>query len=232
MQTIVYKRPALGQQARLGSLYDARTDRFLPETILTEMSKEDIESIELNQATTIFSNSDTHKDKFEMMAIGPEFMATILAGSTNLQGSGNYLTEQRASFPSAHRAMHYSLHTSEDKLNLFGNSAGQHIDVNQFNRQEPTHIVTEIVWGAHCVISATRRISSEEDRDTAQKSLEDTFNQLETDHHPKPVLRQFSGQFYSSGGDAKDQALAIKVYTDLQSEGHVAVEISLRQNNT
>ncbi|KAH7131981.1 hypothetical protein B0J11DRAFT_455530 [Dendryphion nanum] len=218
MQSTIYKRPALGQRASLGALYDARTDSFLSESIFNTTNVNPAVNVQdLNNATKTFGLDDTYKEKFQKMGVGPELMATILASSFDLGGSGDYLNEPRAQFPSVHRAMHYSLQTVEERLDLFGNNQIQYVDRSQLTRPEPTHILTEIRWGAKCIISATRRIPPHEDHHTASSSLQDAFSNFETSDSSSLIARQFSGQFGTNGA-RNDTTLDVKLYTDLQPD--------------
>jgi len=223
MQSVILDLPALGQKAQLGSLFNARTDSFMEESILHQPPSEGVEVSELNRAKTIIGTSDTYKEKFEKMNIGPELTATILAGSSNIQGTGEYVSEPRAAFPNVHRAWHYSLQTIEERLNLLGSAAIQSIDTSQLQRQEPTHVVTRIVWGANCIVSATRRISAHEDREDAQKALEDEFSAMGAGQRPGPARRVFSGQFPGLAR-TEDQSLEVKCYSDMDLDGHVGVD--------
>lgn len=157
------------------------------------------------------------------MGIGPELTATILAGSTKISGTGNYVSAPRASFPSVHRSWRYSLNTIEETLNLLGGAANQSIDKSQLTNSEPTHVVMKIVWGASCVVAATRRLSANEDRNDAQKSLEDAFSALGAGQRPGTSRRLFSGQLQAPTGST-DQPVDVKCYSDLDDDGHTKVE--------
>jgi GTPase SAR1 family protein len=213
MQTTIYKRPALGQFANIGCLYNARTDSFLPENVLTEIPYEAVEITDLNRAETKIGYNDTYQEKFDKMAICPELMATVLAGAGSLQRSGGYLNEQLNSFPTAHRALHYSLHTVQEKLNLFSNIQTK-INASQLTHPEVTHIVTEIIWGANCIVSATRRLIPDEDPNASQKSLEKAFEVFEKDEaKDMSKARHFTGQFQASDTN-RDDHLEVRLYSD------------------
>lgn len=224
MQTAIYKRPALGQCFGLGSLYNARTDNFLPDSLLTEILDGSVQVTELSRAETTFGDDDTYQEKFDKMAVCPDLMATVLAGPGNIQGSGGYLNEQRHSFPTVHRAMHYSLQTVEEKLHLFGNNINDHIDTNQLMQPEATHIVTEIIWGANCIVSATRRLLLDEDRNAAQSSLKKAFEIFEHDEaKATPTPRRYKGQFHVSNENV-DQPLKVGLYSDFPSNNKLQVQ--------
>jgi len=92
------------------------------------------------------------------MKLNSDLGATVLTRSVDIRGSGAYLNEQRPDFPTVHQALYYTLETVHEKLNLSDGSIKDYLDAEQLNNQLATHIVTEITWGASCIVSATKRL--------------------------------------------------------------------------
>ena len=112
-------RPALGQKANVGSLFDARADRFLPDSLLGDAAPAELTSsttIDKRQKTLI--ESDSIKEKFAKFGMNNELIASFLAGMVSPQGSARYLTQKRSPLPTLNRALLYTLTTRQENLNF------------------------------------------------------------------------------------------------------------------
>ena len=75
------KRPALGQAAPLGGLYDARNDTFVPVSVLrTPPPEEAVTRMDIPSSDIKYSRADSFKEKFHQLDIGPSLSASFLAG--------------------------------------------------------------------------------------------------------------------------------------------------------
>lgn len=89
MASPVLKRPALGQVATLGSLYDARSDAFLPLSLFDEPLRSDAVETTQHQSPAIkVINGDTFTEKFDACGIDGELGVSVLAGLAKVEGSG------------------------------------------------------------------------------------------------------------------------------------------------
>ena len=80
-------RPALGQMASLGSLYDARTDSFISLSLLrTTPPPAAVVTIANHSMDVKFSMTDTHKEKFDRMGVSAELSAGFLVGLVSVEG--------------------------------------------------------------------------------------------------------------------------------------------------
>src|SRR3981189_476246 len=92
------QRPVLGQWAELGALYDARTDKFVPFSLLKSAPPAAaVRVIGHNTSEVQLSFSDSYAEKFSKMKVGAELSASFLSGLINVDGSGRYLRETRDS---------------------------------------------------------------------------------------------------------------------------------------
>src|SRR2546429_233264 len=102
-----FKRPSLGQKAKLGTLYDSRRDAFLTESLITGDIPEDaVTSVLLNQSKSLVGTSASLKEKFEKFGIGKELMTSFLAGMVEPRGSARYLAKKHDALPVVHRALY------------------------------------------------------------------------------------------------------------------------------
>lgn len=164
------KRPALGQVASLGTLYDARSDTFMP--LSTPPSNEHsflrgspsarvITTTNIPTSDVKLSRNDTYKDKFDHMGIGPELGASFLAGLIGVEESGCYLNHERDGNLGMQASLHYNITTVHEKLE-FGTGE---VKVLAFKKLEgsATHVVAEITWGARCIVTAKHQLSGGSD---------------------------------------------------------------------
>ena len=151
----ILKRPALGQIAPLGGLYDARSDTFIPLSLLKDVPPDSAVDTKQNHSTDIkFSKTDTYKEKFDRLDVEPELSASFLAGLVKVEGSGRYLSEKRETNRVIQSSMHYSITTVEEELNLTSGDIKKCLAFDTLDSDVATHVVTGISWGAHCVITA------------------------------------------------------------------------------
>lgn len=87
-------RPAFGETAAVGTLYDAKTDKFLASSILkSELAPGVTVREKLGRKDVQLSYYTSYADKFKRLAIGPELGASILCGSVTPGGAGCFLHE-------------------------------------------------------------------------------------------------------------------------------------------
>lgn len=157
------QRPALGQIARIGTLYDARTDAFLPLSLFTDKLPPDaVSTVDPKQKDVRLNFADSHKERFAVMGIEPELGASILAGLVKLGGSAAYLDEIRQPNQMLQAMILYKVVTTQEKLD-FGNGQIRHcIDSKALQSPEATHVVIGIDWGAQTIFSIQHWLSSVE----------------------------------------------------------------------
>jgi GTPase SAR1 family protein len=175
----ISKRPALGQVASLGVLYDARTDSFVPLSILKSTPLPNVARRTDRHSTNIkFSKRDTYKEKFDSLGVNAELSASVLAGLVSVEGSGRFLTEKRDSNFVMQASMHYSVTTVDEELNIMSNEFKDCLASQVLDGSVATHVVTGINWGAQCVITAKREVTVEEDRKQIEGNLDTQFDML------------------------------------------------------
>ncbi|RYP83149.1 hypothetical protein DL769_001455 [Monosporascus sp. CRB-8-3] len=165
MATSILDRPALGQVAALGSLYDARTDTFIPLSLFKTNPPAEVVNTTKNPSTiTQYSEADTYKDRLDFLSVKAELGASILAGLASVEGSGRYLSETHNSNLVAQASMYYSITSVNEKLNLAASGVADCLAFRTFDTDVATHVVVGITWGARCVVSAKRQCIASADR--------------------------------------------------------------------
>ncbi|KAF3914916.1 hypothetical protein ABW20_dc0107937 [Dactylellina cionopaga] len=164
MMPQVLKRPALGQVAALGSLYDARSDSFVGLSLFRSSPPISTVQTTENHTTDIkLTKLDTYKEKFDRLNLHSELGASFLADLFSVEGSARYLTETRDSSHVIQSSMHYRISTVEEELNLISPEAKDCLAFSTLETDIATHVVTGISWGAQCVITAQHRSTHSDD---------------------------------------------------------------------
>ncbi|KAF4636840.1 hypothetical protein G7Y89_g1255 [Cudoniella acicularis] len=212
MSAETLNRAALGQVALLGMLYDARSDQFLPHSALNgALPDEAVNRSNVRPKHQTLISNDSYKDKFEKMGVTSELGASFLAGLVNVEGAGRYLqTPDRGTALTAHRALHYTISTVQESINLAGGNFKDFLSTDQLlSTVSATHFVSGVTWGASCIVSATRTIPSENDRPGVEKALESAFEAFEwTDEWGFDGASTYPPQLKEEFGD-------IMVYSDI-----------------
>lgn len=151
-------RQALGQIATIGSLYDARKDQILTETIFFEpLSTDAIVKDRVPSKECEIEKSGSLMAKFEQLGVSPELGLSYLTGTGPYmtKGSAGHLAQKRTSDAAQEVSvvckevtMHHTLGISTEELQKI-------MDEEVLQTEEATHIVTGIWWGARTVITST-----------------------------------------------------------------------------
>ncbi|KAF8461505.1 hypothetical protein BDZ91DRAFT_829657 [Kalaharituber pfeilii] len=157
---ITITRPALGQLATLGTLYDARTDNFLPISLFNAQIPDSAITRADKRITTFdYCATDSFKEKFSKMGFDADLKASFLAGMVNVEGFGRYLNGTRESSTVVEASMHCKITTEHEILQLMGNDLKDCLHLQNINGGLATHVVTEITWGAYTVVAAKCQLS-------------------------------------------------------------------------
>jgi GTPase SAR1 family protein len=173
------KRPALGNIASLGTFYDARTDTFVPISLLrTAPAAAAVTTTDIHKSDVRFSRTDTYTEKFKSMGVNADLSASVLAGLVNVEGSGRYLLDKRESNLSIQAALHYDITTVQESLNFFANEIKESLAFTQIDGDWATHVVAEIVWGAQNIVTLKRTVTQQEDRNEVEGQFTAAFDKL------------------------------------------------------
>lgn len=173
----VLKRPALGQAAVLGSLYDARNDSFVPISLLqTKPPQEAIDVTEMHSSDVKISRTDSYKEKFKHMDIDAGLSASFLAGLVDVQGSSTYLRQKTENSMSMQASLYYKITTVHQSLNVY--LAKHCFALDQLEGSFGTHVVTDISWGAQCIVTAKCEVAQGDKRSEISGHLDAKLSDL------------------------------------------------------
>ncbi|XP_072027712.1 uncharacterized protein [Amphiura filiformis] len=164
------QRAALGRVAKIGALYDIRTDSFLGDTLFgSKLGDEAVDTVEIRNTSIELVLTDTLQEKFNKLEVETELQASLLAGLVKLNGPGSYFEEERKSARAQRMSLLYNLRTVNEEVMIRQNK--DKIDMNILSPSNgqlvnATHVVVAIDWGAVC--SVTCEYENEEDEDVTE----------------------------------------------------------------
>ncbi|KAJ4417845.1 hypothetical protein N0V85_001675 [Neurospora sp. IMI 360204] len=179
MASSLFKRPALGGVAALGSLYDARNDTFLPQALFKEAPLNAMEVKSKNHMDARLSKAVTFHQKLAELGIGSELGASILAGLVPVSDCGLYLIDQRRhSDHFAQSSLHYSITTVEEQLNLAASGIKELLLIDVLATTKATHVVVGVSWGAQFIVTAHAEAVEPDHLSPLQQRLDQDFQTL------------------------------------------------------
>jgi GTPase SAR1 family protein len=164
------KRPAMGETAKIGTLYNSKNDSFLPCSIFNqELPVHSITTKQIHRKSTKIIYTDSYQDKLKQMEVENEFGVSILCGLVDPRGSGVYLRKRSDNRQCLHGALHHKIASVHEKLHFKSEGLENCVDLTTLG--EATHVVTEIEWGVQSVMAVRQRVL-----DTIQAStIEEKF---------------------------------------------------------
>ncbi|KAH6855985.1 hypothetical protein B0I37DRAFT_402625 [Chaetomium sp. MPI-CAGE-AT-0009] len=147
-------RPALGQTAELGALYDARNDTFVshPHSSLFKHAPP-TDAVAIRPRSLINARTvevRTFKEKCAQLGVDVELGASILAGLVRVDGCAQYLASHNA-IHGAHTSLSYNVTTLDEVLNLVTPGIRDHFAFSTLETDIATHVVVGVRWGANYI---------------------------------------------------------------------------------
>ncbi|TGZ81925.1 hypothetical protein EX30DRAFT_239815 [Ascodesmis nigricans] len=212
------QRPALGQSASLGTLYDARTDTFLPLSLVSGPVPDAAQVIKVfDKAREKFtiSSSDTFKEKFIQFGFNQELQASFLGDFVKPEGSARYLNETRDSNLTQHTSLYHKITTVLEKLDFVAPGLKPCLDFSVLNDSPATHIVAEITWGAYTVVRAEHSVTMRDSKSEVEalESLKAELLALQSD-----VERKEGYTGVEKTSDMKIRQIEVKIFSDVRAD--------------
>ncbi|KAL2808296.1 hypothetical protein BJX63DRAFT_436282 [Aspergillus granulosus] len=166
------KRLSLGQMATIGTLYDARTETFLDQSLLLGETPADVVACTpLNRVETSVVETGSIRERFEKLNVSHELGASLLAGLVPPRGSARYLSQQADIVPTVQRAAVLTVTTKIEQLSFMGGNLSGLLNFDILANSTATHVLTGITWGARAIVSVQRRILQNADREQCSRAL-------------------------------------------------------------
>ena len=213
------QRPAFGQKVTAGTLYDARSERFLPASLLKQdLSSSPILITDIQKPDVKIGHDDTYEKQFEAMNISPGLGASILAELITLKGSSVYLNE-RPRGRALHAALHYTYSTVAETLNFSHAGFTDCLAIKEIDNRNATHIVAKVEWGIRSIIAARQYLNPTSKVAQAKTSFQSDFvtflSAVETLQRPK----QYNSTQYKP--TSAQMSLEITAFSDILDNGGI-----------
>jgi GTPase SAR1 family protein len=207
-------RPALGEQVELGTLYDARLDKFLSHSIINEPLLETVvTSHDINTTEVVVGENDTLKERFNKMAIPTDLQTSIVTGIASVKGAARYLKHKKqASFPIVHRALYQTITTKLEKLNFASESTRELLDFGGLETGNATHLVSEVSYGVRNIIAAQHLLSSNDDSAQIEDDIKEALEELEANIGAGPGLPPR----YREQADEPSNHIEVALFSDME----------------
>lgn len=153
----VTHRQALGQIAVIGSLYDARKDQILPQSVFLEpLSKNAVCRDRVLSKQCEIRKSGSLMETFEQLGLSPELGLSYLTGTGpyTAKGSAGHLAQKRTSDAAQEVSVVCNEVTMHDTLDLGTEELQEIVDEEIIQAEEATHVVTGIWWGTRTAITS------------------------------------------------------------------------------
>ncbi|KAI1137351.1 hypothetical protein F5Y05DRAFT_389067 [Hypoxylon sp. FL0543] len=166
------RRPSLGQWVGIGNLYDARSDTFLPTTLLNDGFSDDaITKVAFSNTSLEVSSGDSYEEKFRLMGVPLELCTSVLAGLTQPEGCSRYLVETRRAGKARCYTFYHKVLAIQENLNMTSSAFHSSLDHARLQGADATHVVSGIEWGAQTVMSITASANPDSDENTVNQYI-------------------------------------------------------------
>ncbi|KAF7557514.1 hypothetical protein G7046_g6018 [Stylonectria norvegica] len=217
-------RSALGQSAAIGTLYDAKSDTFLPASLFRNELPPDAVSTQQNSRTDVSVSYDgTYLGRFDAFGVEHETAVGVLAGLVVPQKSAAYVRNALGSEDVLHGAVLHSVHTIQQRLNFASQQLRYAVDLAPLQVYGCTHVVTGIDWGLQSVVATKHHLSVNGERSIAEQSFRQDLNRLKNTIE----LMSTPDDHGMLGLDRLELQHELTLYTDaLSSEGLALHDLS------
>ncbi|PON23856.1 hypothetical protein TGAM01_v207184 [Trichoderma gamsii] len=157
--------PALRRVAEIGTLYDAKADKFLQASILSSNLLASYVSTRPTATTEItLSKCASYMDIFKDLHIDEDTAVNILAGLLHLQGAAAFIRDFTPSGGDLRAAIIHHVSTVQQTLDNVIEAFKSCSDLTPLGKSDCTHVVIGINWGLKTVIAANSPMSRKSSR--------------------------------------------------------------------
>ncbi|KAL7971786.1 hypothetical protein HDV63DRAFT_416165 [Trichoderma sp. SZMC 28014] len=157
--------PALGRVAQIGTLYDAKADKFLQASILPSSLLANYVSTQPTSVTDItLSKCNSYMDVFKDLHIDEDTAVNILAGFLDLQGAAVFIRDYAPGSGDHRAAIIHHVSTVQQTLSSVIEAFKSCNELTPLGKSDCTHVVTGINWGLNTIVAANGTMSNKSDR--------------------------------------------------------------------
>ncbi|KAL7912004.1 hypothetical protein GGI35DRAFT_303913 [Trichoderma velutinum] len=217
--------PALRRVAEIGTLYDAKTDRFLNASILSRgLSDIYVSTEQTPQTDTTISRCASYGDVFKDLHIDDATAVNILSGIIELQGAAVFLRDFVPSSGTERAAVIHEVSTMVQTLANLTEAFNSSGDSAPLQTNDCTHVVIGIKWGLRTIVAACCPTSSksglsEGEEATFNRDLEVLMSSIESGY--------ITPQSPSRMGHEMELCNNLLLYSDVfENEGLIMQDVS------
>jgi len=215
-------RPSLGENVPLGTLYDARTDKFFARSIVAGRIPDEAVFFSRNPKIEVKTTiGPGYQQKFALLDFSPDLRASYFADYLKVHGSAAYLHSSRASNGCVTAALLHRLSTCTERLN-FWNLDEADLDLQTLRDVEATHIVTTVEWGARSIVEL-RHGGTWDDKKEAEEIVLAEVEKLQKSLGP---LLMGDGHPHEEPLFPSAVAWDIRIFSDMMEEPMIAQDLS------
>ncbi|XP_026108828.1 neoverrucotoxin subunit alpha-like [Carassius auratus] len=172
------KVAALGRPLFPGTLYDYRSDSFIPGVTLWDkkLLSENLNSRPKSHTNLDFSSTDSISSKSSLLDVSASLKASFLGGLVEVGGSGRFLQDTKSSNQQSRVTMFYSETSRYEELTMSHLSKFTHPEV--FEQKTATHVVIAVLYGAQASMVFDCTLSEEENKQQIEGNLNVMVNNI------------------------------------------------------
>ncbi|OQV17076.1 Verrucotoxin subunit beta [Hypsibius exemplaris] len=179
---------AMGRSFHLGMLYDARSDKPIPEITLweEEQIKSNISITKKLSSNTAILTSDSLDEKAKAMKMSAGLKLSFLGGLVSVTGAAEYMLDDKSSVNESRVALQFSCMTRSEVLAVTHMGPFNEQNARVLDASIATHVVAGIEYGADAFLVFSRTDSDSSKMSSVKGELESAVNAIKT--------RSISGQ--------------------------------------
>lgn len=163
---------ALGRVAKLGELYDARSDKFVSISLFKNLLRNNSIIATSNKETNLkFVVEKSLNDKFKALDVSASLQLSVMSGMFELGGSGHYLKNTKTSAKSARGSLVQTFSTVYEEISITEEDLMTFINMDILQQIDATHVVIGIQWGGHVMVSVEDANNEGEDKRVIEGQL-------------------------------------------------------------
>lgn len=145
---------AVGRVARIGELYDARTERFLHVSMAKDnLNSSVIQAIENKHSKIEYLKLNTLDEKLSALSVAAELKISVLCGLIQVGGSGKFVNDKKHSSKSVQVSLAANMLTEYEHVDFTNKNERKLIDMDILAEVDATHVVVGVQWGGNVFIS-------------------------------------------------------------------------------
>ncbi|XP_041461184.1 uncharacterized protein LOC121412439 [Lytechinus variegatus] len=190
MALVTITRASLGRTAKLGALYDIRTETFLKDTLFASKLEDDmVDTMDLAETVIEMTTSDSLLEKCKKLNIEAELEVSVATGMVKLDGSGAFLGDEQTSARAQSMSLIYKLKTVNEEVMLRQNKDIIDKEILYDTKPDATHVVVGIDWGAQCTITCEYQNVENADVTTVREEINVELEKLKKEADAKGTVK-------------------------------------------